>query len=43
MASTGSLTATEVVTMLLQAVERHRDGADPNGDFTLLCLKLIKG
>ena len=33
-------TACQVVEMLKEAVEKHRDGADPNDDLTLLCLKL---
>ena len=35
-----SLSATEVVHMLQAAVEKHRAGAAPNDDLTLLCLKL---
>ena len=33
----------EIITMLQETVGRHRDGADPSDDLTLLCLKLIKG
>ena len=43
MSKAGTLNANEVVTMLQEAVERHRDGADPNDDLTLLCLRIIKG
>lgn len=32
----------EIVQMLQEAVERHRDGAAPNDDLTLLCLKVVK-
>ena len=42
MAHCQSLTACQVVEMLKEAVEKHRDGADPNDDLTLLCLKIEK-
>ena len=38
-----SLDSVRVIDMLKEAVERHRAGAVPNDDLTLLCLKLIKG
>ena len=38
-----SLDSERVIDMLKEAVERHRAGAVPNDDLTLLCLKLIKG
>ena len=41
MEGASSLSATEVVRMLQAAVERHRAGAAPNDDLTLLCLKLL--
>ena len=30
----------QVVEVLEEEVERHRDGAEPNDDFTLLCLRV---
>ena len=42
MAGALSLNSEQVIDMLQEAVERHRDGAAPNDDLTLLCLKLIK-
>lgn len=42
MAGALSLNSEQVIDMLQEAVERHRDGATPNDDLTLLCLKLIK-
>ena len=36
-----TLTACQVVEKLKEAVERHRDGAEPNDDLTLLCLRLV--
>jgi sigma-B regulation protein RsbU (phosphoserine phosphatase) len=40
MADTQSLTAQQVLEMLINAVEEHRAGADPNDDLTLMCLSL---
>ena len=40
MADTRSLTSREVIGKLKAAVDRHRAGAAPNDDLTLLCLKL---
>ena len=40
MADTGALTACQVVEMLKDAVEKHREGAAPNDDLTMLCIKL---
>ncbi len=37
-----SLNSEHVIDMLKEAVERHRDGAAPNDDLTLLCLKLVE-
>ncbi len=37
-----ALNSEQVIKMLQDAVEHHRDGAAPNDDLTLLCLKLIK-
>ncbi|MBP5395951.1 MAG: serine/threonine-protein phosphatase, partial [Bacteroidales bacterium] len=31
-----------IILMLQEAVERHRNGAVPNDDLTLLCLKVLK-
>ena len=42
MAGALSLNSEQVIAMLQEAVEHHRDGAAPNDDLTLLCLKLIK-
>jgi hypothetical protein len=28
--------------MLREEVEKHRDGAEPNDDLTMLCVKVIK-
>ena len=41
MADTGALTACQVVEMLKDAVEKHREGAAPNDDLTMLCIKLV--
>ena len=41
MTTNKSLTACQVVETLRTAVEQHRNGAEPNDDLTLLCLKLI--
>ena len=40
MADSQALTACQVIEMLKAAVEKHRDGAEPNDDLTLLCLKI---
>ena len=42
MANAKSLSAEAVVDMLKVAVEKHRNGVEPNDDLTLLCLTLIK-
>jgi sigma-B regulation protein RsbU (phosphoserine phosphatase) len=34
-------TSREVIDSLIASVEAHRNGADPNDDLTLLCLKLL--
>jgi sigma-B regulation protein RsbU (phosphoserine phosphatase) len=41
MAHAGGLTATQTILMLQEAVEKHRAGAAPNDDLTLLYLRLI--
>ena len=38
MADTKSLTSQQVIEMLMNAVEEHRAGSDPNDDLTLMCL-----
>lgn len=38
MDSAKSLSSQQVIEMLMNAVEEHRAGADPNDDLTLLCL-----
>ncbi len=40
MADTQSLDSRQVIAMLKEAVEQHRNGADPNDDLTLMCLRL---
>ena len=40
MADTKSLTSQQVIEMLINAVEEHRAGADPNDDLTLMCLSI---
>jgi len=40
MADAKSLDAHQVIDMLKEAVEQHRNGADTNDDLTLMCLKL---
>lgn len=40
MANAGKRNSSEVIDMIKAAVEKHRDGSDPNDDMTLLCLKL---
>ncbi len=41
MADTQNLTSEEVISMLQETVAKHRNGASPNDDLTLLCLKLL--
>ena len=43
MSTTTDKTSTEAITMIQEAVEQHRDGASPNDDLTLLCLRIKKG
>ena len=33
--------AQQTIEMLKQAVEEHRDGAEPNDDLTMICLKIM--
>ena len=42
MAGKQDVASEDVILMLQEAVERHRNGAAPNDDLTLLCLKVIK-
>jgi serine phosphatase RsbU (regulator of sigma subunit) len=42
MSSATPLTSRETIAMLKAAVEKHRAGADPNDDLTLMCLRLSK-
>ena len=37
-----SLTSRQVIVMLVKAVEQHRDGADPNDDLTMMCLRIAQ-
>ena len=39
MAATKSLDSRQVINMLVEAVEQHRAGANPNDDLTLMCIK----
>ena len=32
----------QTVEMMGDEVEKHRDGAEPNDDLTMLCVKVIK-
>ena len=41
MANCQKQTANQVVEMLKEAVEKHRDGAEPNDDLTMLGLKIV--
>ena len=36
------IAAEELIPMLHEVVERHRDGAIPNDDLTMLCLRVLK-
>jgi serine phosphatase RsbU (regulator of sigma subunit) len=40
MADANKMDAKAIILMLQEAVEKHRDGAAPNDDLTLLSLKL---
>ena len=40
MGTATSLSSQEVITMLTEAVDQFRDGAEPNDDLTLMCLKI---
>ena len=40
MANNQDKTACEVIEILKAAVEQHRNGADPNDDLTMLCIKI---
>ena len=42
MADANQMDAKSVIHMLQQAVEKHRDGAAPNDDLTLLSLRIKK-
>ena len=42
MAGKQGLSSKEVIALLQSAVEKHREGAAPNDDLTLMCLKLTK-
>jgi len=42
MEGAGKLSAREVIKRLQEAVERHRNGASPNDDLTLLCFRLLQ-
>ena len=41
MAVSQTLTSCQVIDKLRAAVEQHRDGADPNDDLTMMCLRLV--
>lgn len=40
MNSVTSLSGQEIITMLTEAVDQFRDGAEPSDDLTLMCLKI---
>lgn len=40
LADSASLNSRQIIDRLIEAVEQHRAGADPNDDLTLMCLKL---
>ena len=42
MADTASLSSRQVIDRLKEAVEAHRNGAAPNDDLTLMCIRLEK-
>ena len=42
MADTQSLDSSQVIDMLKEAVEQHRNGANPNDDLTLMGIKYSK-
>lgn len=42
MSSAAALNSRETIAMLKTAVEKHRSGADPNDDLTLMCLRLAR-
>ena len=42
MADTANLDSRQVIDMLKEAVEQHRNGAEPNDDLTLMCITLNK-
>jgi len=37
-----NLSCQEMIVMMRHAVEKHRDGAEPNDDLTMLCLKVLR-
>jgi hypothetical protein len=40
MADAQSLDSHQLIGMMKEAVEQHRNGAEPSDDLTLMCLKL---
>ena len=42
MSSAAALNSRETIAMLKAAVNKHRAGADPNDDLTLMCLRLAR-
>ena len=42
LATTPFESAQQTIEMLNREVEKHRDGAEPNDDLTMMCLKIIK-
>ena len=40
MAGTSKLNSHQVIDTIKEAVEQHRNGADPNDDITLMCIRL---
>jgi serine phosphatase RsbU (regulator of sigma subunit) len=42
LASTPFESSRQTIEMLRQEVEKHRDGAEPNDDLTMLCVKVTR-
>ena len=42
MGSTPFVSCQQTIEMLREEVEKHRDGAEPNDDLTMICVKVIK-
>ena len=42
LANTPFVSCQQTVELLREEVEKHRDGAEPNDDLTMLCVKVIR-